>query len=361
MHLAKQMGEGREGYDQVMNTSGHDACVAAGIEATDFYTKRSAYENQTGRFRKGIGMSIAIHGSGIAGLDMGACTLKMNDDGSFNMTLGATDIGTGSDTILGQIAAEVLGIPLEDLIIYSSDTDFTPFDVGAYASSTTYISGGAALNAAMKVKKMIQVHAAKMLDVDDPETLELRDRKVFAPNGEFVTLGEVGLSSLHQMDQHQIMATGSHMSLESPPPTAATFVETTVDMETGAVVVDRMLMCVDCGRVINPRTCAGQVAGGMAQALGFAHSEDTYYDEEGNLLNPRFKDYHMYKADEMPQTDVLFVQTDEPSGPFGAKSVSELSVDGISPALVSAVHNATGVWIHDLPLTPERVWRALMK
>lgn len=361
MHLAKQMGEGREGYEQAMNTSGHEACVAAGIEATDFYAKREAYANQTGRYRKGIGMAIAIHGSGIAGLDMAACTLKMNDDGSFNMTLGATDIGTGSDTILGQIAAEVLGIPLDDLIIYSSDTDFTPFDKGAYASSTTYISGGAARNAALKVKKQIQEHAAKMLDVADPGVLELRDRKVFAPNGEYVTMGEVGLSSLHQMDQHQIMATGSHMSLESPPPTAATFVEATVDMETGAIVVDRMLMCVDCGRVVNPRTAAGQVAGGMAQALGFAHSEDTYYDEEGNPLNPRFKDYHIYKSDEMPQTDVLFVQTDEPSGPFGAKSVSELSVDGVSPALVSAVHNATGVWIHDLPLTPERVWRALKK
>ncbi|MCD4672056.1 MAG: molybdopterin-dependent oxidoreductase [Anaerolineaceae bacterium] len=359
MHLAKQMGEGREGYDQVMHTSGHKACVAAGVEATDYDAKRSTYQNQSGRYRKGIGMSIAFHGSGIAGLDMAACTLKMNDDGSFNMTLGATDLGTGSDTILGQIAAEVLGIPLNDLIIYSSDTDFTPFDKGAYASSTTYISGGAARKAAMKIKTQIQEHAAKMLDVDDPASLELKDRKVFALNGEFVTLAEVALSSLHQMDQHQIMATASHMSLESPPPTAATFVETTVDVETGAIKVDRMLMCVDCGRVINPRTAAGQVAGGMAQALGFAHSEDTYHDAEGHVLNAKFHAYHMYKADEMPQTDVIFVQTDEPSGPFGAKSISELSIDGVAPALVNAVHNATGVWMHELPLTPERVWRAL--
>jgi putative selenate reductase molybdopterin-binding subunit len=359
MYLAKQMGEGREGYDQVMHTSGHEACVVAGIKATDYYNKRKAYQQQIGRYRKGIGMSIAFHGSGIAGLDMGACTLKMNDDGSFNMTIGATDLGTGSDTILGQIAAEVLGIPLNDLIIYSSDTDFTPFDKGAYASSTTYISGGAVRNAAVEIKKQIQEHAAKMLDVADAGSLELRDKKVFAPNGDFVTLAEVALSSLHQMDQHQIMATASHISLESPPPTAATFVETTVDTETGEVKVDRMVMCVDCGRVINPRTAAGQVAGGMAQALGFAHCEETNHDAEGHVLNARFHDYHIYKADEMPQTDVIFVQTDEPSGPYGAKSISELSIDGVAPALVNAVHNATGVWIRELPLTPERVWRAL--
>lgn len=359
MHLAKQMGEGREGYDQVMHTSGHAACVAAGIEATDYYGKRLAYQNQTGRYRKGIGMSIAFHGSGIAGLDMAACTLKMNDDGSFNMTIGATDLGTGSDTILGQIAAEVLGIPLEDLIIYSSDTDFTPFDKGAYASSTTYISGGAVRKAALEIQTQIQKHAAKMLDIADANSLVLKDRKVFAPSGEFVTLSEVALSSLHQMDQHQIMATASHMSLESPPPTAATFVETTVDVETGVVTVDRMLMCVDCGRVINPRTAAGQVAGGMLQALGFAHCEETYHDAEGHVLNAQFQEYHMYKADEAPQTDVIFVETDEPSGPFGAKSISELSIDGVAPALVNAVHNAAGVWIRELPLTPERVWRAL--
>ncbi len=192
MWLAAQMGEGREGTPQTMDTSGHEACIAAGMKAVDYRAKREAYKNQTGRYRKGIGMGMVFHGSGIAGLDMGACSLKMNDDGSFNMTLGATDIGTGSDTILGQMAAEVLGIPLDDLIIYSSDTDFTPFDVGAYASSTTYVSGGAVRKTALAVKKQVQEHAAKMLDVDDPESLVLKDRKVIAPNGEYVTMGEVG-------------------------------------------------------------------------------------------------------------------------------------------------------------------------
>jgi len=359
MLLAAQMGEGTEGMDQVMDTSGHEACIAAGMKAMDYRAKREAYKNQTGRYRKGIGMGVVFHGSGIAGLDMGACTLKMNDDGSFNMTLGATDIGTGSDTILGQIAAEVLGIPLDDLIIYSSDTDFTPFDVGAYASSTTYVSGGAVRKTAMAVRRQVQEHAAKMLDVSDPESLVLKDRKVIAPNGEFVTMAEVGLSSLHQMDQHQIMATESHVSHKSPPPTAAQFVEATVDMETGEVTVDRMLMAVDCGRVVNTRTAAGQVAGGMAQALGFARSEETVHNEQGKVINARFGDYHIFKANEMPVMDVIFVETNDPSGPFGAKSISELTIDGVAPALVNAVHNAAGVWIHELPLKPERVWQAL--
>jgi putative selenate reductase molybdopterin-binding subunit len=211
----------------------------------------------------------------------------------------------------------------------------------------------------MAVKKQVQEHAAKMLDVDDPETLVLKDRKVIAPNGEYVMMGEVALSSLHQMDQHQIMATESHVSHKSPPPTAAQFVEVTVDMETGEVAVDRMVMAIDCGRVINPRTAAGQVAGGMAQALGFTRSEETVYDDNGKLLNARLGQYHIYKANELPVMDVLFVETNEPMGPFGAKSISELTVDGVAPALVNAVHNAAGVWVRELPMKPERVWQAL--
>jgi putative selenate reductase molybdopterin-binding subunit len=308
-----------------------------------------------------MGMAVVMHGSGIAGLDMAAATLKMNDDGSFNLLMGATDLGTGSDTILAQIAAESLGIPVDDLIVYSSDTDFTPFDKGAYASSTTYISGGAVLKAALKIKTQIQEHAALMLDLDDPAKLELKDRKVLAPDGRSLTLEEVALNSLHQMNQHQIMATASHMSFKSPPPTAAQFAEIAVDIETGQITVERLLMVVDCGRVINPITAAGQVEGGMAQALGFALTEDMVFDAEGHVVNDRFGPYHIFKADEMPVMDVIFVQTDDPSGPFGAKSVAEISIDGVAPALVSALHDATGVWVRELPLYPERVWQVLQR
>ncbi len=361
MYMAKQLGEGREGIDQMMETSGMEACVAIGLKATDYYNKRKLYANQTGNIRKGIGMAVVFHGSGIAGLDMAAATIKMNDDGSFNLQMGATDLGTGSDTILAQIAAEVLQVPVEDFIVYASDTDFTPFDTGAYASCTTYVAGGAVKKAAEQIKLQIMEQAASMLNLKDGSGLVLQNRKVLAPDGRSVTFEEVGLSSLHQLNQHQIMTTASHISLNSPPPTAAQFAEVTVDTETGEIKTDRLLMIVDCGRVINPITAVGQVEGGLQQGLGFTLSEDTLFDAEGKMENARLKDYHTYRSDDMPPMDVIFVQTDESTGPFGAKSISEISIDGVAPSIVNAVHQATGVWMRELPLTPERVWKNLHK
>ena len=363
MYLARQLGEGREGVDQTVTTSGLDDCVRVGAEAVDWYAKRRdpRWREVPGQphLRRGIGMAVMMHGSGVAGLDMGAAFLKMNDDGSFNLLVGATDLGTGSDTVLAQIAAEVLGITADDIIVYSSDTDFTPFDTGAYASSTTYISGGAVRKAAQAVARQIRAHAATMLGVDDPEALVLQQGRVVAPDGRAVTLREVALDSLHMHNQHQIMAAASHMSHESPPPFAAQFVEVVVDIETGQVTVERVVMAVDAGRVINPITAAGQVEGGIQQALGFAHTEEMVYDARGKLLNARPGPYYTYRAADMPDIEVIFVQTDEPSGPFGAKSIAEIPLDGIAPALADAVHHATGVRIRRLPLTPERVWRAL--
>ena len=380
--LAKALGEGREGFEQRIRSSGLEQCVQVGLEAMDWYGKRGneawrqgdrgtrgqGVSEQPGpSVRRGIGMAVMLHGSGIAGLDMAAATIKMNDDGSFNLHMGATDLGTGSDTILAQMAAEVLGAPVEDVIVYSSDTDFTPFDKGAYASSTTYISGGAVCKAALKVAEQVKEHAARMLGFNYPPPSqggagggwELRDRKVFAPDGTFLTLAQVALSSLHQQDQHQIVASASHVSYECPPPFAAQFVEATVDTETGQVTVERVLMAVDAGRVINPVTASGQVEGGIAQALGFAHCEEMVYDERGRLVNARLGPYHVYKSNEMPKMEVIFVQTEEPTGPFGAKSVAEIPMDGIAPALADAIHDATGVWMREVPFTPERVWRAL--
>ncbi len=360
MYLSEKLGEGRPGVRQAMNTNGLEPCLEIAMKATDFAAKRKQYQEQAGRFRQGIGMAVVMHGSGIANLDMAAATLKMNDDGSFNLLIGATDLGTGSDTILGQIAAEVLGVPLEDIIVYSSDTDFTPFDKGAYASSTTYVSGGAVRKVALEISRQVREQAAIMLQISDPESLKLRERKVWAPDGRSVTMREVGLSSLHQENQHQIMATCSHLSPLSPPPTATQIAEIMVDTETGEIKVERLLMAVDCGRVINPITAAGQVEGGISQALGFALTEEILYDADGQPLNPNLAGYHIARANEMPATDVIFVQTDEPTGPFGAKSVAEISIDGTAPAIASALHNATGIWMRELPYTPERV-KAAMK
>jgi putative selenate reductase molybdopterin-binding subunit len=358
--MATALGEGREGFAQVIRSSGLEQCVQVGLRAMDWYNKRGQLNaDSDGPVKRGIGMAVALHGSGIAGLDMAAATIKMNDDGSFNLLIGATDLGTGSDTILGQMAAEELGVPLEDMIVYSSDTDFTPFDTGAYASSTTYISGGAVRKAAQKIAEQIKEQAAVMLGLEDTAGMELRDRQVFVPDGRSLTLEAVALSSLHQQNQHQIIASASHLSNESPPPFAAQFVELAVDTETGQVTVDRVLMAVDAGRVINPITASGQVEGGMQQVLGFAHCEEMVYDDKGRIVNARFGPYRTYRSNEMPKVEVIFVQTDEPTGPFGAKSVSEIAMDGMAPAMADAIHDATGVWIRHVPFTPERVWRAL--
>ncbi len=364
MMMARAMGEGREGFAQWVTSSGLEECVQEGMRAMDWERKtlpgfHTPFPDRP-HLRRGLGVALCMHGTGIAGLDMGAASLKLNDDGSFNLLVGATDLGTGSDTILAQICAETLGVPLRDIIIFSSDTDFTPFDTGAYASSTTYISGGAVLKAAEQVKDQIIEHAVKhLLPGADAERVWLEDQQVHAPDGRKVSLETVALHATHQADQHQIMATASHMSYVSPPPFAAQFVEADVDTETGQVTVNRLLMAVDCGVAINPLTAAGQVEGGMVQALGYAHCEEMAYDEEGHLLNPRFGPYRIYQADEMPRLDVILVQTYEPSGPYGAKAVAEIPKDGVAPALANAIFDATGVRIRQIPFTPERVWQAL--
>ena len=361
--LARAMGEGREGFEQWVHSSGLEECVQEGMKAIDWQRRADPdWHVVPGQphLRRGLGFAVCMHGTGIAGLDMGAASIKLNDDGSFNLLVGATDLGTGSDTVLAQIAAETLGVPLDEVVIYSSDTDFTPFDTGAYASSTTFISGGAVLKAAEEVSEQIRGHAAKhFFGGVDRDRLWLEDRHVCGPSGARVSLETVALHSTHQADQHQIMATASHMSYLSPAPFAAQFAEIEVDMETGQIEVKKLVMAVDCGVAINPQTAAGQVEGGMVQALGFAHSEEMAYDEAGKLVTTDFVSYPIYRADEMPELGAILVQTYEPSGPYGAKAIAEIPKDGVAPALSSAIRDATGVRIRELPFTPERVWRAL--
>ncbi|MEK7808684.1 MAG: molybdopterin cofactor-binding domain-containing protein, partial [Chloroflexota bacterium] len=395
--IAKALGEAREGFGQIVRSCGLTQCVEQGAAAIA-WDRRSNLNWTTDparpHIKRGLGMALCMHGTAIPGLDMGAASIKMNDDGSFNVLVGATDLGTGSDTVLGQIAAESLGVPLNDILMYSSDTDFTPFDTGAYASSTTYISGRAVQKAADDVRRQIFERAAMMLGLGKGESRarpegegnegrgesrarpegegnegegkphpydrwQLKDRHVFAPDGRSVSLSEVALHSLHTEDQRQIMATASHMSYESPPPFAAQFAEVEVDTETGQVTVKKLVMAVDCGTAINPQTASGQIDGGQVQALGYAICEEMPYDEKGSLLTRRFGDYKIYQADEMPEVESILVPTYEPSGPFGAKAVAEIPMDGVAPAIANAIAHATGKRIRALPFTPERVWRAL--
>ena len=363
LDIAPQLGEGDQDASvmPLITSCGLEEAVAQGQRAIDWGRRDdTAWRQPADRpnIRRGLGFAMAMHGTAIPGLDMGGASLKINDDGSFNLLVGATDLGTGSDTVVAQIAAEVLGVATDDIIVYSSDTDMTPFDVGAYASSTTYISGMAAKRAAEQVHDQIAERAGLMLEVD-PATVELRDRAAWSKDGRSVSLEAIALSTLHQERQHQIMATASYVSPESPPPYAAQFAEVEVDIETGQVTVTRLVMAVDCGVPINPVTSAGQVEGGMIQALGYGHCEEMAYDELGRMVNPSFGPYKIYRADEMPEIEAILVQTMEPSGPFGAKAIAEIPKDAVAPAMRNAIANATGVRIASIPFTPERVWRAL--
>jgi len=180
-----------------------------------------------------------------------------------------------------------------------------------------------------------------------------------APDGDSVPLAEIALDSLHRNEQEQIMGVASHVSPSSPPPFAAQFAEVTVDTETGMVVVDKLVMAVDSGVIINPLTASGQIEGGMTQALGYAVCEEMVYDEKGRARERDFGDYHIFRANEMPELTTIFVETYEPSHPFGAKAVAEIPMDGVAPAVGNAVLDAVGVNIDENPVTPEKVWRSL--
>ncbi len=373
--------EGREPRPEVIHTVGLEQCVAQGkaaigwddkfgneawranVPSSKFQVPSQEHgtwnmEHGTSAKRKGVGMALVMQGTAIPYLDMGGASIKMNDDGSFNLLVGATDLGTGSDTVLAQMAAEVLGVPVEDVVCYSSDTDFTPFDKGAYASSTTYISGTATVKAAQMAAERIKIRAAKMLGLSDHQAIRLADRKAHALDGRFVPLSEIALESLHRSEQEQIMGVASYVSPVSPPPFAAQFAEVTVDVETGAVKVDKLVMAVDSGVIINPVTASGQIEGGMTQALGYAVCEEMTYDQNGAARERDFDRYHIFRADEMPELETIFVETFEPSHPFGVKAVAEIPMDGVAPAVGNAVMDALGISVDEIPITPERVWWA---
>ncbi len=345
-----------------VTSCGTEECVAQALRAIGWERRQDpSWRRPADRpqIRRGLGFALCMQGSGIAYVDMGSASIKLNDDGSFNLLVGATDLGTGADTVQAQIAAEILGVPVDDVIVYSADTDLTPFDVGAYASGTTYISGMAVKKAAEAARAKIRQHAARMLDLTDPEVVDLRNRRAWAPDGRSVSLEELALRSLHTKEQEQIMGTASHLAHDSPAPFAAQLAEVEVDVDTGEVTVTKLVMAVDCGVAINPITASGQVEGGMVMALGYALTEEIVLDGSGAPLNARFGPYWIFRADDVPATEVFLVQTFEPTGPFGAKAVGEIPVDGVAPAVRNAVLDATGVALDTLPLIPERVWSSL--
>jgi putative selenate reductase molybdopterin-binding subunit len=301
-----------------------------------------------------------MHGTGIPGDDLAGAAIKVNEDGSFNLLIGATDLGTGSDTILGQMAAEVLGVSLDDVIVYSSDTDFTPFDVGAYASSTTYVSGTAVVRAAEKVRERLREVAAEITGVEAAK-LDFEEGRFRTPGGSSLHIKEVALRSFYGETKQQISETASFFNLDSPPPFGACFAEVEVDLDTGMVVVTDIASAIDVGRAINPDLVEGQIVGCVAMGIGYALTEEMIFSAEGRTLNASLLDYKIATSLDLPDIKSFIVETVEPSGPFGVKSVGEVGMDPIAPAIANAVFNATGARIRDLPLTPEKVLNALKR
>ncbi|UCF98489.1 MAG: molybdopterin-dependent oxidoreductase [Spirochaetaceae bacterium] len=353
------LGEGKEGVSQVVQSCGLSECLDRGAREIEWAAKRDKKIKVGADKVKGVGLAIAMQGSGIPLIDMGAASMKMNEDGSLNLYVGATDIGTGSDTILAQIAAEVLDIPIEKILVLSSDTDLTPFDVGAYASSTTYVSGQAVKACAEKIAEQILRTAAALLE-RDRQYLILESESVRDPGSkQQLTFEEIATSATYNRDQYQIQAQASYTCQQSPPPFIAQFAEVDVDIRTGRVEVVRFVSAADCGLPINPCLAEGQIEGAVVNGLSYALWEEYRYDKNGRMTNPRFWDYKIFSARDIPDIRTILVETEEPTGPFGAKSIGEVAINGPAPAIANAVYDAVGVRIRSLPITPEKVWRGL--
>ncbi len=354
--LSAHLGEGKSGLVRVIRSSGLEQAIELGSAAIGWGKKKPP---TAPHFKRGLGMALAMQGSGIAGVDWGSATIKLNDDGSVNLLVGATDIGQGSDTVLAQIAAEQLGISYEKVIVLSSDTDLTPFDVGAYASSTTFVSGGAVFKAAAELKQQLAEILAGHW-VCPPQQIVFAADQATCSDGRTKTMQEVALLALYTT-KVQPQATASHLSNESPPPFAAQFADVEVDTGTGQVFVRRFVSAVDVGTVVHPQMTEGQVEGAVSQALGYALFEEVLLDRQGKVINSNFLDYKIASALDMPELETILVETDEPSGPYGVKAAGEVPIDGPAPAIVNAIAEATGVRLYRIPATGERVWRALQQ
>ncbi|HEX2954346.1 MAG TPA: molybdopterin cofactor-binding domain-containing protein [Bacillota bacterium] len=356
--IFKIMGEGGEGVAMTIDSCKLDYCIKRGMELIGW---REKFPRQTVGAHKvrGVGMAIAMQGSGIANIDMASAIIKLNDDGFFNLLVGATDIGTGSDTILAQIAAESLHVDTRSIVVYSSDTDLTPFDKGAYASSTTYVSGNAVKKAADNMQRMILSEGARKLRVAedkvtfDGETVSRSDGKGS------IALKDLATGLFYHANQRQLIASDSYVGQKSPPPFMAGFAEVEVDLETGKVDLVHYAAVVDCGTTINPNLARIQVEGGLVQGIGMAMFEEVKYGRDGNLLSNNMLFYNIPTRKDIRKITVEFADSYEPSGPYGAKSVGEIGIDTPPAAIANAVYHATGIRLRNLPITPEKVLMAL--
>ncbi len=344
-------------FERTIRSCGIRECIERGADAIGY---DDIDQPGAEHLHRGVGMALCAQGSGVAGKELGAAQLKMNEDGSFILQVGGVDVGSGNDTMFTQIAAETLGCEPDDIVVKSSDTDIAPFDYGAYASSTTYISGRAVQKAAADARERLLEWGGRLLE-EPAENLATGGGEVYSEEtGASVTLEEIGYESIYgDEDREHIMGQGHHATDESPPPFGAQFLTAVVDEETGEYEIEEMVFAADCGVAINPPLVEGQIEGGVHMSYEFATSGTLSFDGEGNPETLGFRQYGMPRPDEQPPIESIIVETHEPTGPFGAKSIGELPTNGVPPALSNAIRDAVGVRLTSLPIEAEDVKAAL--
>ena len=340
-------------YGEMANACALDRCMEHCRRLFGWEEKYPVRDMGNGKVRA-AGVAMAMQGSCISNVDVGSATIKLNEDGSYNLIIGAADMGTGCDTILAQMAAECMDCEVDDIAVHGADTDVSPYDSGSYASSTTYITGKAVENACAQLKEKIVAIAAGMLHCE-PAELVFEGRQVRRPStGEAVTLEQVGYKAQVSSDI-AAEVTCTHSSPVSPPPYMVGMVEIELDKETGAVTVLDYAAVVDCGIPVNPALARIQTEGGIVQGIGHTLMEDVQYDRSGRPIESSFLQYRLPTRLDMGRLHVEFEHSYEPTGPFGAKSIGEIVINTPAPALTHAIYRATGVWHRELPITPEQI------
>ncbi len=342
------------------NTYGLKECMEKGRNYIHWDEKRKEYENQTGPVRKGIGMAIFCYKTGVypISLETASCRMVLNQDGSMQLQMGATEIGQGADTVFTQMAAETTGITEDKVHILSTqDTDITPFDTGAYASRQTYVSGMAVKKAGLIFKDRILDYAAYMLD-KEKDTMDIQNNVVVDKESreKLLDMAELATTAFYSLDRSiHITAEATSHCKDNTFATGACFAEVEVDMPLGKVKVTNIVNVHDSGTLINPKLAEAQVHGGMSMGLGYALSEELLFDKSGRPLNDNLLDYKLPTSMDTPDLHVQFVELDDPTGPFGNKALGEPPAIPVAPAIRNAVLNATGVAVDSLPLDPQKL------
>ena len=353
-------GEALPGYPDVpINGScTMDKCLARAKEMIGWDEKYPFRDMGNGKVR-GVGIAMAMQGSSIAGIDVGGADIKLNEDGSYTLALGCSDMGTGCDTILAQMAADCLDTDMKNIVVFSVDTDISPYDSGSYASSTTYATGNAVIQACGELRKRIHAFGAQMLGVS-AEDSDFDGEKVRTEDGKEVTLQQIaGKATCGVCSELQVVK--EYSSPISPPPFMAGAAEVEIDKETGQIDVIDYVGVIDCGTPINPNLARVQAEGGIGQGIGMVLYEDVQYTDKGKIRNNSFMQYKIPNRMDIPKVRIEFESSYEKTGPFGAKSIGELVIDTPCPAIANAVYNATGVRVRELPITPEKVAMGILE